>query len=436
MKTFIFVLLVIFIIANSLGCGTEDEAPIVVELPDYDLIKASTNRNLSPIASQSAIEELVIGNNAFALDLYEELQSKEGNLFFSPYSISTALAMTYAGAEGETEEQMAEVLHFTLVQDDLHPTLNALDISLTTNEDHEITEGTFVLNIANSLWGQKDYPFVPEFLETILTNYSAGIEFVDYKTDFETARLAINDWVSGKTEEKIKDLIPQGGINDLTRFVLANAIYFYSDWLYTFEKSSTRDSNFNLLNGGTVDVPIMRQIAPFKYSSGEGYQAVELPYVGDTVAMTIIVPDSGEFANFEASLNKELLQHILDILEHKAVQLHMPKFSYEYNLELASTLAEMGMPRAFHEIDAEFFGIVKETPEKYPLYISDIFHKAFVAVDEKGTEAAAATAVVGGVASGPRVDVSLNIDRPFIFLIRDTVNGAILFMGRVLNPLQ
>ncbi|NQT73880.1 MAG: serpin family protein, partial [Chloroflexi bacterium] len=384
---------------------------------------------------ESELEELVSGNNAFAFDLYSEMQSEDGNLFFSPFSISTALAMTYAGAQGETEKQMSDVLHFTLPQQDLHPTLNALDILLTAKDDQQPIEGKFVLNIANSLWGQKDYPFVPEFLQIILTNYSAGIEFVDYRNDFETARSAINDWVSEQTEEKIKDLIPEGGIDELTRLVLANAIYFYSDWLYPFEASRTHDRPFNLLSGDQVDVPMMNQLAPFRHSSGEGYQAVELRYVGDTAAMTIIVPDSGNFTSFESGLSIDVLQEILANLQQKDVALTMPKFSYDYSLNLAQTLAEMGMPRAFDKGKAEFFGIAKETPEG-PLCISGVFHKAFVDVDEKGTEAAAATAVGVSTTFLPHVDVQLTIDRPFIYLIRDVNTGSILFMGRVLSPVQ
>ena len=377
------------------------------------------------------MNELVAGNNAFAFDLYQELQSEKGNLFFSPYSISTALAMTYAGARGDTQQQMADTLHFTLLQNKFHPAFNALDLQLTSQEEggksDEKTD--FTLRIANSLWGQRDYEFLEEFLDVLAGNYGAGMRLVDFVTASEPARIAINDWVSDQTEEKIKDLIPQGAIDSMTRLVLANAIYFYADWLYPFDANSTHDGAFTLLDGEEVTVSMMSQLKNYQYAQGDNYQAVELPYVGNTAAMTIIVPDFGEFSSFESGFTDNQIEEIIANLERKQVRLSLPKFTYESDFSLAKTLKEMGMPKAF-SMDADFSGM----DGTQNLFVSDVFHKAFVAVDEEGTEAAAATAVIISLTAVPIVDVELTIDRPFIYLIRDTDTGSILFMGRVLNP--
>ena len=400
----------------------------------FQLAKSDSQRILAPDIPSADAQELADGNTAFAFDLYQALQSEKGNLFFSPYSISTALAMTYAGARGETEQQMADTLHFSLPQTQLHPAFNSLDLQLTTNEEggksDEITD--FTLRIANSLWGQQGYPFLEEFLDMLAENYGAGMRLVDFVTASEPARIAINDWVSDQTEEKIKDLIPQGTIGPMTRLVLANAIYFYANWQRQFDPNDTRDAAFTLLNEEQVTVPMMSQLSGLLYTQGEGYQAVEMPYVGGKAAMTIVVPDSGEFGNFEASLTVSQIDQIIANLELKQVQLSLPKFTYESEFSLAGTLAQMGMRDAVDPMAANFSGM-DDTRE---LFISEVIHKAFVAVDEEGTEAAAATAVVMECSAMPMVDVTLTIERPFIYLIRDTDNGSILFMGRVLNPLE
>ncbi len=400
------------------------------ELPTagFQLAKSDVSRVSSPVISASELDELVAGNNAFAFDLYQVLQEKEGNLFFSPYSISTALAMTYAGARTETESQMAETLNFTLPQDKLHSGFNALDLRLVNESRAE----DFTLRIANSLWGQNGYPFLGEFLDVLAANYGAGLRLMDFATDPEPARITINDWVSDKTEEKIKDLIPQGAITDLTRLVLANAIYFNADWLFPFESNLTHDASFHTIDGQQIDVPMMSMNDPVDllYKQGEGYQAVELPYMGGKAAMTLVVPELDSFSKFEATLDAELLETIVAGMEPKQVELKLPKFSYEQSIGMADLLAQMGMPDAFDPQVADFSGM----DGTQLLYITDVFHKAFVAVDEEGTEAAAATAVIVGLESMPQIDVSLTVDRPFIYLIRDIDSGSILFMGRVLNP--
>ncbi len=397
--------------------------------PAESIAQSQLQRVSSPNVANTDLQTVVAGNSSFAFDLYRALRAERGNLFFSPYSISTALAMTYAGARGETERQMAAVLHFTLPQERLHPALNALDLAVTRPSE---ADDEFRLNVANSLWGQQGYTFLPEFLDLLAQNYGAGLRLVDFKSAPEPARLAINRWVSDQTEDKIKDLIPEGGITNLTRLVLANAIYFDAKWVYPFDKESTQDGTFHLLDGGQVDTPMMRMDRPavLRYVRGVDYQAAELPYVGDRASMVIIVPDAGSFADFEATLNADRVNAIVAGMQPKTVALTLPKFSYASEVSLVQTLAAMGMPDATDPQRADFSGM----DGTRNLYISDVFHKAFVAVDEAGTEAAAATAIVVGVTSAPQIDVELTVDHPFIFLIRDNSTGSILFLGRVLDP--
>ncbi len=385
----------------------------------------------SPDVAASELEALVAGNSAFAFDLYQAIRKEPGNLFYSPYSISVALAMTYAGARGETERQMAEVLRFRLEQARLHPAFNALDQALASRgAGAKAKDGQpFRLNIANSLWGQAGYKFLPAFLDTLAENYGAGLRLVDFQKSPDVARETINDWVANQTEGKIRDLIPQGAIDALTRLVLANAIYFNAAWMYPFEKDATQDGPFYLLDGSQVVVPMMRLDKHLRYFAGEGVQAVELPYDGGEVSMVLLVPDRGTFAAFEEGLSAEVVAGILARMETTSVNLTMPRFKYDSTLSLAGTLKAMGMPDAF-STDADFSGM----DGTRNLAITDVFHKAFVAVDEAGTEAAAATAVIIGLTAMPASPVDLTVDRPFVFLIRDIQTGTILFVGRVLNP--
>jgi serpin B len=266
------------------ACG---QSPSRVEVA---LAQSEKPRQTSPGASESALTEAVAGNMAFAFGLYQAIRSEKGNLFYSPYSISLALAMAYAGARGETEKQMTDTLHFTLPQVALHPAFNALDLKLT--QPGQTAEG-FQLRVANSLWGQKDYTFTPTFLDVLAENYGAGLKLVDFKGDpaREQARLAINAWVSDHTEDKIKELLAKGILTQDTRLVLANAIYFKAEWEKHFY--DTRDDVFTQLDGTTVIVPIMSNRIYAPYVDGEGYQAVEIPYKGNRMRMVILLPDEG-----------------------------------------------------------------------------------------------------------------------------------------------
>jgi serpin B len=343
--------------------------------------------------------------------------------------------MTYAGARGQTEEQMADTLHFILSQDRLHPAFNSLDLALSQrgqNAEGKDGEG-FQLNIANAIWGQKDYQFLSSFLDTLAQNYGAGLRLLDFINSPEESRDIINKWVSDQTNEKIQDLIPQGAIDELTRLVLTNAIYFNAAWCYPFDEDKTENGPFYLLNGEEISVPMMKMMKEsesLRYAEGEGYQAVELPYDGEELSMVILLPEEGNFAAFEDTLTAERVKAIINDLEERQVSLSMPKFEFESSFNLKEALAGMGMSDAF-SANADFSGMAGNRD----LVISDIVHKAFVSVDESGTEAAAAAAVVMSQTSvSPETSVEITIDHPFMFLIRDIETGAILFVGRVMNP--
>ena len=395
------------------------------------VLQSDKQRLTSPVASQSDLVTLVKGNSDFAFDLYQVLRDSDGNLFYSPYSISLALAMTYAGARGDTEEQMADTLHFLLPQNRLHPALNSLDLELASRGQGargKDDEG-FRLHIVNAIWGQKDFRFLSEFLDLLAENYGAGLRILDFIREPEQSRITINNWVSDQTEERIEDLIPEGAIDELTRLVLTNAIYFNAAWQYPFEEDATSDGDFDLLDGGKITVPVMRQTESFGYTEADGYQAIELPYDGRELSMVILLPEQGQFGSFEALLSRQEVGDIIQRIEYRQVTLSMPKFEYESSFGLKRALTSLGMGLAFTP-DADFSGMNGQRD----LFVHDVLHKAFVSVDEAGTEAAAATAVIVGITSIPAEPIQVKIDRPFIFLIRDIETGTILFIGRVVNP--
>jgi serpin B len=405
-----------------LGC----ERPVAA-----DVAQSDKKREAAPSLPASDLTDLVGGNTAFALDLYRVLAQQDGNLFYSPYSISLALAMTYAGARGETESQMAQALHFTLAQDRLHPAWNGLDLELASRGEGAKgqDEKGFRLNIVNAIWGQKGFQFSTQFLDLLATHYGAGLRLVDFQHAAEAARLTINDWVKQQTEGRIQDLIPQGVIDEMTRLVLTNAIYFNAAWASPFDAKRTADGPFALLSGSRITVPMMHQSESLGYAEGSGYQAVELPYDGRELSMVVLLPQEGEFGSFERSLDAAQVETILKSLERNQVTLTMPKWEFESQFSLGDALAALGMRDAFSDA-ADFSGMTG----KRDLFIQAVVHKAFVSVDEKGTEAAAATAVVMRLTAAPPQPVEVTLDRPFLFLIRDVQTGAILFVGRVMNP--
>jgi len=421
-KALISVLIVLLLVLPSIACDQQVGA---------ELVMSDKPRETAPDVSEADLALLIEGNSAFAFELYQALREQEGNLFYSPHSISVALAMTYAGARGETAQQMADTLEFILEQERLHPGFNWLDAELASRGEgaQGKDDKGFRLNIVNAIWGQKDYGFLPAFLDVLAENYGAGLRILDFINETEKSRLIINDWVSDQTEGRIKDLIPQGAIDALTRLVLTNAIYFNAAWEDPFDEDVTADGPFYLFEGGQVIVPMMKQTESFGYTEGEGYQAVELQYDGNELSMVILLPEAGQFQAFEEGLQAQKISAIISGLQSTGVTLTMPKFEFDSEFSLTDTLAKMGMLIAFSG-DADFSGMTGNRA----LFISDVVHKAFVSVDEAGTEAAAATAVIMPEAGPPEPTVEVTIDHPFIFLIRDIETGAILFVGRVMNP--
>ncbi len=392
--------------------------------------ESSRAREKNPTVSEADLTALVDGNNAFALDLYQSLRSENGNLILSPFSISLALAMTYSGARGETEAQMAEVLNFS-GQEQTHTAFNALDLAL---EDNPLTldkdQEPMQLSIANSVWAEQTFTFLPDFLDTLSVNYGAGIHLLDFINKPEPSRKEINDWVSNETKDKINNLLPENAVTPDTKMVLVNAIYFKADWLDPFDADDTYDGTFKLLDGSEVTVPMMGMYSSIAYTGREGFAVAELPYAGGTTVMDLLVPDEGQFEEVESQLNDAFLKDALSNLQPLQLSLRLPKFKYESAFSLSDTLAGLGMPLAFDDGQADFSGMT----DQQDLFIGNVIHKAFVAVDEKGTEAAAATAVIMEGATAMQPENMLYIDRPFFFFIRDVETGQILFVGRVLNP--
>ena len=384
----------------------------------------------SPDVPDGDLAAAVTGNTAFAVDLHRQIRAQPGNLFYAPFSISQALAMTWAGARGETAKQMARALHFTLGQDKLHPAFDALDLALMSRGRNAAGKdgGAFRLNVVNALWGQMSYHFEAAFLDTLALDYGAGMHVVDFQKAPEDARATINRWVAQKTENRIEDLLPQGSVGPLTRLVLTNAVYFNAAWAQPFDKANTRDQAFTKRDGSTIQVPTMSGYQQAAYGQGPGWAALELPYAGRELSMVLLLPDAGRFGDFEASLTGEKIGDITKTLRMHGVTVTLPRFHIESQLSLADQLSKLGMPIAFTDA-ADFSGMNGAGG----LQISAVVHKAFVDVDEAGTEAAAATGAVVSTTSAPE-PAEIHFDRPYVFFIRDRATETILFFGRVEDP--
>jgi serpin B len=372
---------------------------------------------------------VVAGNTAFGLDLYGQLRSEAGNLFLSPFSISTALAMTSSGAKGTTLDEMTKVLHLPA---DPHAGFGALLRSL--NEEPDPRKRGFTLVTANALSAQAGYPWRPEFKRLVAEAYGAGLFDMDFKGNPEAARGAINNWVAKETRDKIQNLLPAGSVTTLTRTVLTNAIYFKGDWEAQFKKEATKEAPFTRADGTKVDVPLMFRAGGYNYAENDAFQVLDLPYVGRRVSMTVILPRKADgLPAVEKELTGDKLAAALGGLRYEPqVHVHLPRFKVEAGFNLNAPLKALGMKAAFGGA-ADFTGM--HTGKEH-LYISDVFHKAFVDVNEEGTEAAAATAVVVGNAPSPAPPPPkvFRADHPFLFLIRDTKTGSVLFLGRLENP--
>ncbi len=394
----------------------------------YLMVSISIIIMLTANSVATDLKATVEGNTQFAVDLYSKLKDdQEGNLFLSPYSISTALAMTYGGARGNTAKEMADVLHFSSDIEGLFSNLGELE---TRFEDIQ-KKGEVKLSIVNSLWPQVGYPFLEEYLSLIRVHFGVTITPVDYMNATEESRLKINQWVENKTEDKIKELIRKGDLSVLTRLVLVNAIYFKGNWANQFKVERTQPKDFRLLDGGVKQVPMMHQKGNFGYREFDNCKVLELPYEGEQLSMFIILPNNpGELPMLENNLSIENLKSWLSPLPIKEVMVYLPKFKITWGtFELNEPLKDLGIKDAFTS-RADFSGM----NGRKNLFISKVLHKAFIDVNEEGTEAAAATAVIVNFKGGlPKLSI-FNADHPFLFLIRDNTTGSILFLGRVVDP--
>ena len=382
------------------------------------------------ILNASNPQGVVEGNNMFAFKLFHQVQGgTTGNQFYSPFSISTALAMVYAGARNETALQMSQTLNFPL-NDIFHS-----DYKHLLDKLHDGTEGKIKLNIANGLWAQKDFKFLDGYFDIVKSNYASELKNVDFtnNTEREATRNEINKWVEKNTNNKIRNILSQGDLNALTRLVLVNAIYFYGDWTTPFKVELTKTKDFTLIDGTKDTVPFMNQAGRYNYYEDSKIRAIEIPYKDTKASMVILLPNTLDgISELGKSLDYKYYQGIIESLQFTHVSLSLPKFKMDFKLELGNTLSQMGMPLAFSQTGADFSGMTGSRN----LFISEVIHQAFVNVDEKGTEAAAATVVTMELMMAPKhVEPKIfNANHPFVFLIKDNTTGSILFMGTIMKP--
>jgi serine protease inhibitor len=389
------------------------------------IMATACRKSASPLPDSPAMTSIVSGNTEFALDLYQKLKDQPGNLFFSPYSISLSSAMTYAGARGRTESEMAKTLHFSLPQEDLHTAFSELAARLEkARKGNRVTFTT-----ANSLWGQKGYQFNNNFLDLAHGRYQADVQPVDFANSAESARSEINSWAEQKTKGKIKDLTGTGELTSETLLVLCNATYFKGIWQTQFGPKRTESLPFFTNRDNAVDVPMMYANAKSKTLRAENFKAIALPYAGGNFSMVVFLPSSNDgLPEFERQLNSDNLHKWIAELdgfqEHK-VLVRLPRVRITQEFQLSTVLSTLGMPSAF-SLDADLTGMSSVKP----LFLAAVVHKAFVEINEEGTEAAAATAHVATRSQGE----TFIADHPFIFLIRENGSGSILFLGRIVDP--
>ncbi len=380
-------------------------------------------------AEEQPLKSIARSNTGFCFDLYSRLKQQKGNLFFSPYSISVALAMTYAGARGNTRKEMAEVLHFPTDDKEINEGFLLLQKHFKQLED----QGAIQIHVANAIWCQKGEKILRTFLDTLLHYYDSRPFLVDFRSNTEAARNRINSWVEKETENRIKNLIPRGALTPFSRLVLTNAIYFKGKWAEEFKEENTKKQKFFTTPGHYVFVPMMYREARFRMIRYPTFRVIELPYVGNSLSMLIFLPEKVDgLKTLEKSLNVDTFTKFASALRQSPkmkVRVYIPKFSMTSGFCLSKTLRNLGMKSAFS--GADFSGI----NGKKNLFLSSVVHKAFVDVNEEGTEAAAATGVmISMTAAISRPIPVFRADHPFIFVIQDNYSGSILFMGRVQNP--
>ncbi|MFO7538715.1 MAG: serpin family protein [Chloroflexota bacterium] len=410
---------------------TTNNEPVVLSEADPHLVRADTARVQSPDVPGETAAALLDGHNRLALDLYKTAAAgHEENIFFSPYSIHLAFSMLYAGARQETEAQMAGVLHF-LPQTEHHAASNALEqqVASVGNNLEFADESTewLQLNIANAVWGQEGFPFSETYLDTLAQQYDTGLRLLDFANP-EKARLLINDWVAQQTEGKIETIFPPDTLQPETRLVLTNAIYFNASWQFPFAPEQTEMGVFTRLDGHQLTVPMMRKEAvTLLYLADDGYQVVRLPYTGYAAELLIILPNEGQFDQIEGQLTSDFITNMRRRAARHEVNLTLPRFALESDLDLGQVLTAMGLDRPFSSTTADFSGIAAGGG----LFVSDALHRAVITVDEVGTEAAAATGISMVVSESP--PATMTIDRPFILAIVTNNPQTILFLGRVMD---
>jgi serpin B len=390
-----------------------------------------------PPSWPDGLRSFAADHNDFALALYGQLLRRPGNLFFSPFSIRAALGMTYAGARGETASQMSGALRFAGSNEHVHAAfaevIDRLNSAAGSRQE---------MRVASSLWGQDGAPLQPGFLDLIARHYGGDVNLADFRRDADAGRVAVNRWVEDRTRQKIREVIPPGGLNADTRLVLVNAVYFKGMWALQFGKAATRDESFYEEGGGKVQAPLMHQHEEVRYLQASGYQAVDLDYQGGELSMLVLLPERKDgLRDLETRLSVRMLDDCVAKTRVREVKLFLPKFRMSWGTaDLGSALCALGMPLAFTRAQADFSGINGlEPPREESLFLSAVFHKAFVEVDEEGTEAAAATAIVMAPTAAlrspkpPPVPI-FRADHPFLFAIRDRKSGVILFLGRVADP--
>ena len=414
----------------ALACG-QDTSNGDVNAPGHESLRSTLARNQNPTATPEEMSALAEGNHQLTLELYRATVAGDDNWMLSTLSIQTAFSLVYAGARTTTAQEISSVLHFDTDQARWHQAMNALDLALASRElpgDPDNSLEPVELRQANAFWGQIAYPWRNTYLDILAQNYGAGIEVLDLMGESERSRGIINEWVEERTNDRIKDLLPAGSIKSNTVAVLTNALYFKAPWLTPFEDGLTTTGTFSRVDDTTVTADFMSQLEDYGYASGAGWTAVELPYRGEALSMVVIIPDAGTFRAFDSSLSSAQLGSIVDALETASVELTLPKFEFETGFTLSQALRDLGMVESFG--NADLSGMIDDTS----LFIDEAYHKTFIAVDEKGTEAAAATAVVIGETSVPVADFTVRVDRPFYFLIRDRATNVWLFFGRVMDP--
>ncbi|MFC4436370.1 MULTISPECIES: serpin family protein [Natrialbaceae] len=441
------------LLAGMAGCTGTDDDPTsngdsngTEPTDEYDGDFPELGFVTDPDLEDALLAEQIRENVAFSLDLLEQLRAEgpDENLFFSPYSVSVALAMTYAGARGETATEMADALRYELEDDEIHGAFGALEAEFERRnedgaevddpygtDDNETDEDElgFELSSANAVWVDDGFALEEEYLELLELYYEAGERLVDFSGSPEAARQEINAWVEERTDDRIEDLLPESTISESTRLVLTNAVYFLAAWKHDFDSADTTPEPFASLDGSETEVEMMHQREELRYADVDDHQLVELPYANDDTSMVVVLPAEGEFESFEESFSVDRLATMLEETTRPEVDLALPKFGIESTVSLVEVMQKLGMERAFGG-GADFSGMVEG--DSSGLFISDIVHESFLEVDEEGTEAAAATAVAMDE-SAPAEQVELAVDRPFLFYIRDRPTETPLFFGRVVD---